>query len=72
MRILALLVLLSASAFAEDLPFPKLVELFEYDRSTAAEIETGPVETVDGVVIEKYSFAGPDGGRVPGLLIRSS
>ncbi len=72
MRILALLVLLPASAFAEDLPFPKLVELFEYDPSTAAEIETGPVETVDGVVIEKYSFAGPDGGRVPGLLIRSS
>ena len=70
MRVAALLILLSAMAFAEELPFPKLVEFFDYDRSTAADIETSPDETIEGVVIEKYSFASPDGGRVPGLLIR--
>ena len=72
MRVAALLILLSATAFAEELPFPKLVEFFDYDRSAAAEIETSPDETIDGVVIEKYSFASPDEGRVPGLLIRST
>jgi cephalosporin-C deacetylase-like acetyl esterase len=66
MRVLATLLLLASTLFAQD---PALLRHFDYDQKAPLDIREAGVEQRGEVAIHDISYASPKGGRVPAYLV---
>jgi hypothetical protein len=66
---LSVCILAGCSLWAQDVPFEDLQQLFEYDRTMPGSVTLRHSGPTSDIIVAGYSFVGPDGGRVPGLLV---
>jgi dienelactone hydrolase len=59
----------SAPAAAPAANFQALVHLFDYDRTTALDIQQKLIKEEEGIRIYDLTYASPKGGRVPAFLV---
>jgi dienelactone hydrolase len=69
MATLALVALLATLGLQEASAASDPARWFDYDSSAPLALESGPVESIEGVNVQEISYASPKGGRVSGYLV---